>query len=500
MDYFNKFVKASPEKTLREYNTKKDVYWKGAGEQLALQLFKQAASRVPAYKKFLKRRKINPSKIKTIEDFAKVPLTDKENYINKHKLNDLCWDGKISNSYFLSASSGSTGVPNFWPRSDEQTFQGASISELIYKEYFDTDEKTTLYIVAFAMGMWIAGTYMATSTEWVAQKGHPIAIATPGLNREEIIRLVKMGDKYYDQVVLVGYPPFVKDVIDFGVSQKLDWKKINIKFIFSGEAITERWRDYLADRVGSRNILKDFVNIYGSADVGLVAHETALTTFIRRQALGDKKLLNELFRADRAPSVYQYNPHIRYFEKVGGYLVISAPSGLPLVRYDTKDEGDILYFGEAEKTLRDSGIDIAKSLKKYKVDNLLWRLPMVYLFGRGKFSTTIYGITIFPEYVKFTLDSQRLSGILTGKYIISTEETKSHDQTLHLRVELKENQKSSRKLASLVKETFVRELTKVSSEYKHLLKSMGSKVYPKIHLSSYGDPEYFPRGVIKKNA
>jgi len=210
--------------------------------------------------------------------------------------------------------------------------------------------------------------------------------------------------------------------------------------------------------------------------------------------------MRSLFAAERVPSVNQYDPHIRYFEKVGEELIVTSPSGLPLVRYNTKDIGDILYFREVEKSLEKYDISLTREFKKRRMSSLLWKTPIVYLFGRGKFSASIYGVTIFPEYIKFVLDNKKLANSLTGKYVISTEEDKSHNQSLHLHVELKENKESSRELAGLIKEVFVNELPKISSEYRHLLGSMGVKVHPEIHLHSYGDPDYFPRGIIKKTA
>ncbi len=500
MDYFNDFIKSSPEKTLKDYRTQPDSYWKSIGEKMAIKLFKEMSERVPAYKDFLKKNKINPSKILTIKEFKKVPVMAKDSYINKYKLSDLCWDGKLETNYLLSASSGSTGVPNFWPRSAEQTMHGASISELIYKEYFEMDKKSTLYIVAFAMGTWIAGTYMMMSTEWVAQKGYPITIVTPGLNKDEILRLIKMGGENYEQTILVGYPPFVKDVIDSGIEQGINFRKMDIKFMFSGEAVTERWRDHLQAKTGFKNILKDTVDIYGSADVGLVAHETVLTTFLRRQAMENKAILQELFHAERVPSVNQYDPRLRYFEKLGDELHVTTRSGIPLVRYNTKDLGDILYAGEAEEKLRKHGIDLEKSLSGQKVGNLLWRTPIVYLFGRGKFTATIYGVNIFPEYMKLILDHSEIEPKVTGKFVNTTQETKTYGQTLSLHIELKENVNKTPQLEKIIKELFLKELPKLSSEYKHLLDSMKSKVHPKVILCDYGDHQYFSWGVTKKTA
>lgn len=249
-DFYKQFLKCDPEKTPRKFQNGTDRYWKQRGRNLSLKLFQEMASRVPAYKDFLRRNKIKKEKIKSDSDLQNVPPIDKPDYIDKYSLDQLCWDGKVDTSYMLSASSGSTGQPYFWPRSDEQTMHGAIVSEMIYRECFRMHESSTLCIISFGMGMWIAGTYTMMVTQWLAQKGMPVTVATPGINKEEILRLVSVGQKYYDQIVLVGLPPFVKDVIDSGSKYWVNCKQINIKFLFTGEAFTERWRNHMADKIG----------------------------------------------------------------------------------------------------------------------------------------------------------------------------------------------------------------------------------------------------------
>jgi len=96
-------------------------FWERQGRKKALATFYEAAERVPAYQKFLKEKGVNPKEIRTFEDFQKkVPLTDKENYILKYPLNELCWGEKIEKMYTVSTSSGSTGTPSFWPRLPQQ--------------------------------------------------------------------------------------------------------------------------------------------------------------------------------------------------------------------------------------------------------------------------------------------------------------------------------------------------------------------------------------------
>jgi len=484
---------------LQEYRTKPDHEWKAIGQAMALQLFYEMAARVPAYQDFLKTHKVNPALVKSYRDWQQIPPIDKPSYIDRYPLDQLCWDGKLDASYMLSASSGSTGEPYFWPRAEEQTQHGAILSEAVYRELFEAHEKSTLYIVTFGMGVWIAGTYMMMATQCVAQRGYPITVATPGHNKAEILKLVRFGQKYYQQIILVGLPPFVKDVIDLGRAEGINWQAINLKFMFTGEAFTERWRAHLQEKVGM-NPLTDAINIYGSADVGLMAHETATTIFLRRLAAQNPQLAQSLFHSDRIPSVNQYNPHLRHFEQLEGELLISARSGIPLLRYNTKDLGDVLYFEEAESALSTHNLDLGAEFQRQADPALLWRLPIVYLFGRGKFSATLYGIMIFPEYIKYILDHTSLVPWLTGRFVLQTEEEQDFSQTLHLRVELSEGIVPSNQVAERVKQLFVTELPKISSEYRHLLESVKERAHPKVTALGYGDPAYFAPGIIKKTA
>ena len=499
LDFYSQFLKSDPEKSLDRFQNGTDPYWKKQSQNLSFNLFQEMATRVPAYKEFLKKNRIKKEKIKSYTDLKNVPPIDKPTYIDAYSLNQLCWDGKLDTSYMLSASSGSTGQPYYWPRSDEQTLHGAMISELIYRECFRMHESSTLFIISFGMGMWIAGTYTMMITQWLAQKGMPVTVATPGINKKEILRLVLMGKKHYDQIVLVGLPPFVKDVIDTGSKEGINWKTIKIKFLLTGEAFTERWRDHLKEKMGF-NVFTDAINLYGSADVGLMASETPTTVFLRRLAAENSEFCNALFQTERVPSVHQYNPHLRHFESLNGELLISSRCMVPLVRYNTKDVGDVLYHSEASKRLKKLGIDICQGFQQNRPSRFLWTLPIVYLFGRGKFSATIYGITLFPEFIKFVLDNAELEPSLTGKFVIATEENKDLAQTLHLRVELNDGIKKSRDLQATVKRIFIHELPKISSEYTHLLESVKQRAHPIITLHSYGDPSYFPRGVVKKTS
>jgi len=136
---------------------KSSKQWHQAGEAFALAQFHTAAKRVPAYKQFLKKQKINPHRIKTITDFEQVPFIDKKNYIDVYPLSERIINGAFKNSLVINASSGTTGTPYFWPYGKDNFQDGAAIHEVILRDMFAIKKYTTLLIITFGMGTWVAG-------------------------------------------------------------------------------------------------------------------------------------------------------------------------------------------------------------------------------------------------------------------------------------------------------------------------------------------------------
>src|SRR4051812_47956159 len=109
---------------------------KGA-QKKALRTFHAAAERVPAYNDFLKHHDINHKKIRSFDDFKRLPLVDKDNYLRKYPLEQLMWDGKKFDGDIISVSSGSSGEPYFWLRDQAQHDEAADIYYDIYENTFN---------------------------------------------------------------------------------------------------------------------------------------------------------------------------------------------------------------------------------------------------------------------------------------------------------------------------------------------------------------------------
>ncbi len=493
------FFQLSVDNLTKDYREKDPQDLMREGEMLALKLFHKAAERVPAYKDFLQKNSIDHRLIRTIDDFKRVPIIDKKNYLRAYSLKELCWDGKIDNLYVLSSSSGSTGEPFMWPRGEEQELEGGLNFELIFKEIFEAHKYKTLYIVCFAMGTWISGPFVLACAEYLNRKGYPVLTVTPGLDTSVTYSLFKNLADQFDQIVISGYPPYIKDILDGGKANGINWKKYKIKFLFAAEGFSEKWRKYVLEQVGAKNHLTASVNIYGSADAAILAYETPVATAIRQAIAVNSKYLQTFFGDSRTPTLAQYDPRLKYFENVEGKLIFTTRSGLPLVRYSIGDNGGLFAFQEMETKLSTvTKKSLADIMKTNSCSDKLWKLPFVYLFGRADFTVSLYGLLIYPEHIKYGLESKKLQKYLTGKFTMSIEFSESQDPYLLIRVEMAEGVKASSTLVRTIEKEIINGLEEVNSEYNRLLDSVGKRACPVIELYEHGNVEYFRKGAKQK--
>ncbi|HBR76066.1 MAG TPA: phenylacetate--CoA ligase, partial [Cyanobacteria bacterium UBA11159] len=322
-----------------------------------LSLFHSVATTVPAYQGFLKKNNIESSAIKTLEDFQKLPLISKENYLRRYPLPELCRDGKLENCDMIAVSSGSTGNPTFWPRFFTDELEIATRFEQIFHDSFAADTKQTLAVICFTLGTWVGGMYTASCCRHLASKGYPITVITPGNNQTEIFRVIQELAPLFEQVVLLGYPPFIKNIIDIGIAQGIPWHQYHIKMVFAGEVFSEEWRSLVGERVGANNPCYDSASLYGTADAGVLGNETPLSIKIRRFLAENPDAARTLFGESRLPTLVQYDPLSRFFEVQDGTLLFSGDNGIPLIRYHISDNGGLITYDEMMKFMAEWGFN-----------------------------------------------------------------------------------------------------------------------------------------------
>ena len=463
------------------------------GQKKALELFHHTAEHVPAYKDFLIKEGVKHKKIKTFEDFTKyVPIINKENYLRKYPLSDLSAEGNLFSNRIISVSSGSSGIPFYWPRGRREDLEGADMFGEIYDDIFQMSDKSTLLIICFSMGTWIAGSFTTIASFGYADKGRPVNIVTPGLEKGEAINAIKNLSNHYDQTVIVGYPPFVKDIIEEGKRSGIKWSRMKTRLLMAGEAFSEEWRDYVLKQINSNDPYYDSSNIYGSADAGILGNETPLSVLLRRLYNKRPKMRQDIFKTDILPSIAQFDPTKRYFEQVDNELIFTTRAGLPLVRYNIKDTGGVLSFDEAVDPIRDKLLPIAA---KYDIDIEKWKRPFVYLNGRKDFSVTIYAVNIYPENIKAALIDKQVQRWVTGRFTMATQNYSDMDQYFEVNVELAKDFVSKAQHQKVLEQVILEKLLKLNTEFHKLHAAIGVKALPHIHLVEFGNQEYFAKGV-----
>jgi phenylacetate-CoA ligase len=462
----------------------------GRAAEAVLHLFHDAARTVPAYADFLTSAGIDPGRIRSAADFNRLPLLTKDNYLSRYSLPERCRGGRLDGCDMVAVSSGSSGAPTVWPRSvlDERVV--AARFEQVFRDGFLAGERPTLAVICFALGSWVGGMYTAACCRHLAAKGYPITTVTPGNDVTEILRVVAELAPLFDQVVLAGYPPFIKNVIDAGLAQGIDWPAYRVKLVLAGEVFSEEWRDLMGRRAGLSAPLADSASLYGTADAGVLGTETPLSVSVRRFLASHPDALRELTGESRLPTLVQYDPMTRYFQAAGSTLLFSGDGAAPLVRYHIADEGGLVGFEEMLAFCARHGHDPLAEVGEQRGAP---RLPFSYVFGRSMFTVSYFGANIYPENVTVALERPAVSDWVTGKFVLHTAETADRDLELRVIVELAPGQAGSADRAAELAAAIRAELRRRSSEFAHYVPEPAQ--LPVVDLRPAGDPEYFAPGV-----
>jgi phenylacetate-CoA ligase len=461
-------------------------------ELAVLELFRDVCANVPAYQNWLEQQGISPQQIQSFTDFQALPLLTKTNYIQAYPLNALCRQGKIESCDFIAVSSGSTGKPTFWPRFLTNELDIARRFERIFRDSFQAETGKTLAVVCFSLGTWVGGIYSANCCRHLAAKGYPITVVTPGNNHQEIFRAVGELAPLFDRLVLLGYPPFLKDVIDRGVAEGINWQEHNVKLVMAGEVFSEEWRTLVASRVGSTNPCYDFASLYGTADAGVLGNETPLTICIRRFLAENPQAARELFGESRLPTLVEYDPLSRFFETQDDTLLFSGDNGIPLIRYHIADRGGIISYTQMQQFLADWGFDAIAELG-LDANAPIYTLPFVYIFGRANFIISYYGANIYPENVQVGLEQPEVSHWVTGKFVMEIKFDADNNSYLAIAVELAPNITADFPKQKAISTSILTQLLRLNSEYANYVSQ--ERQLPRITLLPFGEPEYFPAGV-----
>lgn len=461
------------------------------GSAKLFQLLRDVAKRVSAYRQLLAEHGIDATDIASLETFRRLPLVTKDSYVRRFPLQELVTDGDLSRCDFFAVSSGSTGEPTLWPRGQHHELSIAVRFEQVFRDSFRAQDKSTLAVVCFALGTWVGGMFTTSCLRWLAAKGYRIMIATPGNKIDEILRVVRQLSPRFEQTVLLGYPPFLKEVVDAGRADGIDWSPFDVRLVLAGEVFSETWRDLVLDRLGQPDRLGGAASLYGTADAGVLGNETPLSVAIRRFLSENDDAARAIFGEERLPTLCQYDACQRYFEAIDGTLAFSGDNGVPLLRYHIADSGGVHSFDEMLTLLRDFEIDPV-----FQVDRSgfkIRRQPFVHVFGRANFTVSYFGANIFPETLSLALEHPAINGWTTGKFVMQVKEGLADRPKFTVAIELADGAEANAERVELASRTILDTLRHHNSEFANYV-PLENQV-PEITLWRKGHPDYFPVGV-----
>jgi phenylacetate-CoA ligase len=474
---------------LKLYRQKSEEYWVSLQRKNTLLLYWEMVKKVPAYVKFLKQNNFDPDKIANHEDLSLVPATTKKNYFQRFPISEVAWQDHYKTTPFVfTSTSGSTGEPTYFLRDENLDWQYSVLAEMFIR---NGRKGTTLLIDCFGMGVWIGGLITYQAFRNCALRGFPLTIITPGVNKMEIFHSLKNAAPYFENVILAGYPPFIKDVVDEARSEGIKFPK-HVRLFFAAESFTENFRDYLGKELKLRNVYVDTLNIYGTAELGAMAFETPGAILIRRLALKYSQVYQEIFSNEKLPTLAQYNPMFVNFEVDDNNVLISANSAMPLFRYKIGDNGGVLRLSQIEAAFAKQHLNLRNEARKLGIE--LFNLPFVYVYERSDFSTKLYGAIIYPEPIKEALLDRRIRKHVSGKFTMITKFDAKQNEYLEINIETMPKFKSNLTHHKLCQKLIVENLIKKNAEYKNNYDSIPHKVTPKIVFWSYGHPIHFAGG------
>jgi phenylacetate-CoA ligase len=457
----------------------------------AVKLFHETARAVPAYGEFLREAGVAARDVKGPSEWAQVPVTSKETYHRRHPLAALCRGGVLSDCDMLAVSSGSTGEPAIWPRFVSDELGTAYRFEQVLRDAFGAQRRRTLAVVCFALGSWVGGMYTTACLRHVAAKGYPLTVVTPGSQKAEILRVLRTVGRSFEQIVLCGYPPFLKDVIDSGRADDFDWHAQPVKLVMAGEVFSEEWRSVVCERLGAREPELSTASLYGTADGGVLANETPLSIVLRRRLAHAPSLARELFGESRLPTLCQYDPLHRFFEVDDGSLLFSADGGIPLLRYKILDRGGLHASHALTSRVAAETGDVLGELAARNIT--VRNLPFVHVFGRSNFALSFYGANVYPENVAVGIEQPVLLAAVSGKFVMQVQHDADQNPLLDIAVELLPGQAASDALRDDVAASIQRELERLNSEFKNYAPEPRRR--PNVRLLPHAEPNHFPPGV-----
>ena len=306
-----------------------------------LAAFHEVAARMPWYRTLLDEAGVLPDDIRSLDDFTRLcPTLHKQNTFERFGVRALAATTPVADLASVLTSSGHGGRFSFGLTTREMEAAGADAIDGALDEAFEVRTRPTLALNCLPMGVTFGSRCMT--------------VATTSVREDMATALVDAFGPAFAQVLLVADPLFLKRLVDFAQARGLDWRRYRVQVVVGEEVFGERFRTYMASRLGlGADAGHDtwLMSSMGVGELGLhLFYETRAAVALRRLAVADPAIARDLFgSADDTcgtPMCFTYDPR-RIFPEVDapdpngfGRLLVSmldATLPVPLLRYETGD-------------------------------------------------------------------------------------------------------------------------------------------------------------------
>lgn len=446
-----------------------------------IELFKKAIEEIPAYREHIQANGLDIQRIHTMDDYPKIPVINK-NYLSGNSRRAIFAGGELPVS--ASCSSGSSGLPTYWFRSEADDLAAAKgYKHLIADVLNIKKEERVLALVCFAMGSWVAGTLTVDCLKLIAAEGYQLTIFPAGIEREDGLNALRILGPEFDRILIYGYPPLLLDFVKDAHERNIPMGE-KVSLIPAGDKNSEQWRETIAALAGCPQ--EQVVSFYGSADALYMACETPLSLAIKKEALQNPELYQFLFGETHVasmPGMYQYDEDRLYLEAVNNELILTIDRTLPLIRYNLRDRVKILNHQEMRAAL--SRFD----LQNKKIFELLdgWKNPFVIVGSRTDVAVNYYGINIYYDNIKNITDHPENASLLSGSYMTYIENKYAESvQNFHIEFELNNGIPVTAEITAEITASAIHVLKESSSEFRKLCDHLQNKADPIVRIVAYG--------------
>jgi phenylacetate-CoA ligase len=328
--------------------------------------FRNVSARMPWYRALLLERGTSPEQVRSAADFARLcPRLTRQNTFDRFGVRALAATTPVAALASVLTSSGHGGRFSFGLTTREMDAAAAEAIDAALDEAFDVRSRPTLALNCLPMGVTFGSCCMT--------------VATTSVREDMVAALVQSFGPEFAQILLVADPLFLKRLTDHARQVGLDWRRHRVQVVVGEEVFGERFRSYMANRLGLD--LEDehgtwLMSSMGVGELGLhLFYETRASMALRRLAATSPSFAQDLLGSagdvQGTSLCFTYDPRRIYVEVVDpardgfGRLLVSMLDPdlpIPLLRYETGDVARVLDAADVDAALQRHGASLPADL------------------------------------------------------------------------------------------------------------------------------------------